>query len=104
MAAITINIKWGKDICVCVNFLMEGAGDVGDVGLIPVLGRSPGGRHGNPLQYSCVENPMDTGAWWATVHKVIKSQTLLKQCSMHMGIPWHLASTTSVSVLINPYR
>ena len=38
------------------------------MGSIPGLGRSPGGGHGNPLQYSCLENPMDRGAWWATVH------------------------------------
>ena len=41
------------------------------------LGRSPGGGHGNPLQYSCLENPMDRGAWWATAHGVAKSQTRL---------------------------
>ena len=49
------------------------AGDTGDRGLIP--GRSPGGGHGNPLQYSCLENPMDRGAWRATDHKVRKSWT-----------------------------
>ena len=48
------------------------------------LGRSPGGGHGNPLQYSCLENPMDRGAWWATVDGVTKSQTQLKWLSMHM--------------------
>ena len=48
------------------------AGDVGDSGLIPALGRSPGGGNGNPLQYSCLENPMDRGAWQATVHGVAK--------------------------------
>ena len=42
------------------------AGDIVDTSLIPMLGRSPGGRNGNPLQYSCLENPMDRGAWWAT--------------------------------------
>ena len=46
------------------------AGDARQVGLIPGLGRSPGGGRGNPLQYSCLENPMDRGAWWATVHGV----------------------------------
>ena len=50
-------------------------GDVRDTGSIPVLGRSPGGGHGNPLQYSCLENPRDRGAWRATVHGVTKSQT-----------------------------
>ena len=58
-------------------------GDIGDAGSIPGLGRSPGGGHGNPLQYSCQENPMDRAAWWATVHSVTKSQTRLKQLSAH---------------------
>ena len=47
----------------------------GDSGLILGSGRSPGGKHGNPVQYSCPENPMDRGAWWATVHRVIESDT-----------------------------
>ena len=50
-----------------------------DMSSIPGLGRSLGGGHGNPLQYSCLENPMDRGAWWATVHRVAKSQTQLKR-------------------------
>ena len=54
------------------------AGDIRDAGLIPGLGRSPEGACGNPLQYSCLENPMDGGAWWATVHRVAKSWTRLK--------------------------
>ena len=51
------------------------AGDVRDAGSTPGLGRSPGGGHGNPLQYSCLENPMDSAAWQAMVHRVVKSQT-----------------------------
>jgi len=51
------------------------AGDAGSMGLIPGLGRSLGGGNGNPLQYSCLENPTDRGAWWATAHGVVKSQT-----------------------------
>ena len=51
------------------------AGDVIDMGSIPGLGRFPAGRHGNPLQYSYLENPVDRGAWWATVHGVAKSRT-----------------------------
>ena len=58
------------------------AGDIRDAGSIPGSGRSPGGGNGNPLQYSCLENPMDRGAWWATVHGVSKSQTRLKRLSM----------------------
>ena len=49
--------------------------NVGDPGLIPGSGRSPGEGNGDPLQYSCLENFMDTGAWWATVHEVTKGQT-----------------------------
>ena len=51
------------------------AEDLKNLGLIPRLGRSPGGGHSNPLQCSCLENPMDRGAWWVTVHRVTKSQT-----------------------------
>ena len=50
-------------------------GASGDAGLIPELGRSPGGGHGNPLQYFCLENPVERGAWRATVYRVAKSQT-----------------------------
>ena len=48
---------------------------LGDLGLISGLVRFPGGGHGSPLQYSCLENPMDRGAWWATVHGVTKGRT-----------------------------
>ena len=51
--------------------------NAGDLGSIPGSGRSTGEGNGNPLQYSCLENPMDGGAWWATVHGVTKSQTRL---------------------------
>ena len=50
-----------------------------DTGSIPESGRSLGGGHGSPLQYSCLENSMDRGAWWATVHRVAQSQTRLKR-------------------------
>ena len=53
----------------------ESASNAGDPGSIPGSGRSPGEGNGNPLQYSCLENPMDGGVWWATVHGVAKSQT-----------------------------
>ena len=58
-----------------VKSLPANAGDGGDVGSVPGLGRSPGVGNGNPLQDSCLENPMDRRAWWATVHGVAKSQT-----------------------------
>ena len=56
----------------------ESAHNVGDLGSIPGSGRSPGEGHGNPLQYSCLENPKDRGAWQATVHGLTKNQTRLK--------------------------
>ena len=63
------------------------AGHIRDVGSIPGSGRSLGGGHGNPIQYLCLENPMDRGAWRATVHRVAKSQTQLKRLSMHTHLP-----------------
>ena len=67
-----------------VKNLPASAGDLRDVGSIPGSGRSPGGGHGSPLQYSCLENPMDRGAWRATVHGVTKSRTQPKGLSMHV--------------------
>ena len=61
-----------------VKNLPANAGDIRDAGLIPGLGRSPGRGHGNPLQYSCLEHPMDRGTWQAMVHRVAQSWTLLK--------------------------
>ena len=65
------------------------AGDERDVGSIPESGRSPGEGHGNPLQYFCLENLMDRGAWWATVHGVTQSRTQLKRLSTRsvLGTP-----------------
>ena len=54
----------------------ESACNAGDLGSIPGLGRYPGGRHGNPLLYSCLENSMVKGAWWATVHGVVKESDM----------------------------
>ena len=66
--------------------------NAGDPGSIPGSGRSAGEGNGNPLQYCCLENPMDRGAWWATVHGAAKSQTRLS----HIPVPiiQHCASTT----------
>ena len=58
-----------------INAFKASAYDAGDLGSIPGSGRPPGEGNGNPLQYSCMENPMDGGAWWATVHGVTKNQT-----------------------------
>ena len=56
-----------------VKNLPANAGDIKDVGSIPGSGRSAGGKHSNPLQYSCLENPVERGAWWVTVHREAKS-------------------------------
>ena len=61
-----------------VKNLPTNSRDIRDLGSIPGLGRSPGEGNGNPLQYSCLVNPMDRGAWQAMVHEVTKSQTQLK--------------------------
>ena len=60
--------------------------DIRDMDLIPVPSRSPGGGHGNQLQYACLKNPMEKGAWWATLHRDTKSQTRLKRLSTHAWI------------------
>ena len=65
-----------------VKNLPAKAGDGGDMGSFAWWGRSPGGGHGSPLQYSCLENPMDREAWRVSVYRVTKSQTLQKQINM----------------------
>ena len=72
----------------------------GDLGSIPGSGRSPGEGNGNPLQYSCLENPMDGGAWWATAHGVTKSQTQLSDFTHSLTHPfaWRLHSARFKSV------
>ena len=82
-------------VALVVKNLPANSRDIRDVGSIPGSGRSPGGGHGNSLQYSCLQNVMDRGAWRATVHKVAKSWTLMKWLSMHaqrtdstVGLVW----------------
>ena len=74
----------------------------GDLGSIPGLGRSPGEGSGNPPQYSCLENPMDQGAWWAIVHGVAKSRTWLSDLtSLHFKLqPRNKDITTSLMYLL----
>ena len=69
---------WASEVALVVK---NPPANAGDVGLIPGSGRSPGGGHGKPLQYSYLENLTGGGLWWATVHSVAKSQTQLKQLS-----------------------
>ena len=67
--------SWTFPVAPVVKNPPANAGEVRDTASIPRLGRSPGGENGNPLQYSCLENPMERGAWWSTVLGVTKSQT-----------------------------
>ena len=77
MLLLCIKQKGASQVVLVVKNLPANAGDLGDTGLIPGLGRSPGEGNSNPLQYSCLENPMDRGTWKATVHGVTKSWTWL---------------------------
>ena len=79
-------IHWASQVALVVKNPPANAGNMRDVGSIPGLGRSSGGGHSNPLQYSCLENPMDREAWKAVVHRVTKSWTRLK---------WHSSSSSS---------
>ena len=65
---------WASQVALVVKNLPANAEDIRDLGSIPGSGRSPGGEHGNALQYSSLENPMDRGAWQATVHGVARNQ------------------------------
>ena len=64
-----------SQVALMVKILPANARDLRDPGSIPELGKSPGGGHSNPLQYPCLENPMDRGAWTVTIHRVTQSQT-----------------------------
>ena len=70
---VTTRATVDSQVALVVNNPPANTGDIRDAGSIPGSGRSPGGGHGNPLHYSCLENPMDRGAWRATVHRVAKS-------------------------------
>ena len=83
-------------VVLVVKNLPASAGNVRGGGSIRGWGRSPGGRHGNPLQYSCLESPMDRGAWRATVQGVAKSLTLQKQLSTHARTHGPISMTINV--------
>ena len=74
----TLPLSWIRDWCLWPN-----AGDIRDAGSIPGSGRFPGGRHGNPLQYSCLENPMDRAVWQPAVHRVAQRGMQLNGLSTH---------------------
>ena len=78
-----VDCSGASQVVLVVKNLPANVGDIKDLGSIPRLGRSPGGGHGNPLRYSCLENPMDRGAWQATVHGVAKIRTQLSDFHFH---------------------
>ena len=79
--------------------------NAGDPGSIPGSGRSPGEGNDNPFQYSCLENPMDRGAWWATVHGVAKSRTRLSDfTSLHFNKHLHSLSCKVLLKYLVPYK
>ena len=88
----------GSPVPLVVKNPTANAGDTRDLGLIPGWRRSPGGGHGNPLQDSCLENPMDRGAWWATVHRVAKSQTQLKR--LHANMHFFVCFFLNICILL----
>ena len=85
------------EVVLVVKNFPANARDLRDTSLIPGLGGSPEGGHDNPLQYSCLDNPMDRGAWRATVHRVAKSRTRLKRLSMHTR---HVCLQTGFCILL----
>ena len=80
---------WASQVALMVKNPLANVEDVGDMGSIPGSGRSPEGGYCSPPQCSCLENPMQRGAWWATVHRITQSWTWLKQLSMHTCPPDH---------------
>ena len=74
--------KWASQELLTVKKLPANTGDIRNMGLIPGLGRSPGGGNGNPFQYTCLQNSMDRDAWQAIVHRVAKSQTQLERLNI----------------------
>ena len=84
--SVRVLLSEASQVVLVVKTLPANAGDVRDMGLIPGSGSSPGGGNGNPLQYSCLENPMDRGAWWTTGHGIAKSWAQLKWLNMHTRV------------------
>ena len=78
MICVGLTLHGASQVVLVVKNLPANAGDIRDVGSIPGVERSPGGGYSNPFHYSCQENPMDRGAWQATVQRVAKSWTQLK--------------------------
>ena len=90
---------WASQVALMVKNPPAKAGDMRDSISIPGSGKSPREGHSNPLRYSCLENPMGRGAWWAAVRRVVMSQTLLKRPSMRAHTP-HVIFKTLILLLM----
>ena len=94
-------------VALVVRNLLANASDVRDVGSIPGSGRSPGGGHGHPLQYSGLENLIDRGAWWAAIQRIAKSRTRLQRLSAHPRTVNNISppqGNTTLLLLIQRFR
>ena len=93
-----------SQVALVIKNLPTNAGDLRVAGLIPMSGRSPGGEHGDPLQYSCLEKPMDRGAWWATIHMAVQSDTteVIQHACMY-NITFYLLNNLSIYLSIYIY-
>ena len=87
-------LSWVSQVTLVVKNPPANAGDIKDMGLIPGLGRSPGGGNGSPLQHSCLENSKERGAWWATVHRFTESDRT--NATQHTHIPSGLLERSRV--------
>ena len=88
----TDGILAASQVMLVVKNLPTNVEDITDTGWIPGSGRSPGGRHSNPFQYSCLENPIDRGTFWATVHSTARSWLWLKHLITQLCIYWEVAT------------
>ena len=92
---------WAPQVVLVLKNLSANVGDIRDSGLILGFGISPGGGHGDPLQYSCLENPVDRGALRATVHGVTKSQIRLKQLNTHTHTHTHIHTDVYLCICVS---
>ena len=101
-----ITLHWASQVVVHSKEPTCNAGDTRDSGSVPGWGRSPGGGHSNPLQYSCLENSMDRGAWSTTVPGVAESQTRLKRLSTQFTFPpmVYVQGFQFPHILTNPFN
>ena len=101
---MSINQVLSSQVLLVVKNPPTNAEDIRDVGLIPESGGSPGGGDGNPLQYSCLENPMDRGAWWATTCKFAKGWTPLKRLSTQAQSSTSPARCPFIGIFVSVFR